>query len=97
VGTARILELAKQAEDLYKRQNPREQRRLVETVLSNCTFDGGSLCPTYTKPFDLLVKGNETGNGGETGIRTLGRISPTHAFQACSFNHSDISPFEWNQ
>ena len=19
------------------------------------------------------------------------------AFQACSFNHSDISPFEWNQ
>ena len=31
--------------------------------------------------------------GGETGIRTLGRVSPTHAFQACSFNHSDISPF----
>ena len=26
------------------------------------------------------------------GIRTLGRVSPTHAFQACSFNHSDISP-----
>ena len=31
--------------------------------------------------------------GGEKGIRTLGRISPTHAFQACSFNHSDISPY----
>ena len=31
--------------------------------------------------------------GGERGIRTLGRVSPTHAFQACSFNHSDISPF----
>src|SRR5262245_3575635 len=30
--------------------------------------------------------------GGERGIRTLGRVSPTHAFQACSFNHSDISP-----
>ena len=36
-------------------------------------------------------------NGGEKGIRTLGTISRTHAFQACSFNHSDISPFEWNQ
>src|SRR3989442_8625578 len=24
--------------------------------------------------------------GGERGIRTLGRVSPTHAFQACSFN-----------
>ena len=32
--------------------------------------------------------------GGERGIRTLGRVSPTHAFQACSFNHSDISPLE---
>ena len=31
-------------------------------------------------------------DGGERGIRTLGRVSPTHAFQACSFNHSDISP-----
>src|SRR5262249_10248461 len=29
---------------------------------------------------------------GERGIRTLGRVSPTHAFQACSLNHSDISP-----
>ena len=31
--------------------------------------------------------------GGESGIRTHGRVSPTHAFQACSFSHSDISPF----
>ena len=35
--------------------------------------------------------------GGERGIRTLGRVSPTHAFQACSFNHSDISPFRINK
>jgi hypothetical protein len=58
----KILELAKQAEILYKRQDRAEQRRLLETVLSNCTFDSGSLCPTYSSPFDLLVKGNETGN-----------------------------------
>ena len=30
--------------------------------------------------------------GGERGIRTLGTLTSTHAFQACSFNHSDISP-----
>src|SRR6202051_4427123 len=36
----------------------------------------------------------QEGTGGERGIRTLGRVSPTHAFQACSFNHSDISPRE---
>src|SRR5262249_6588552 len=29
---------------------------------------------------------------GEGGIRTHGRISPTHAFQACSLNRSDTSP-----
>jgi site-specific DNA recombinase len=57
----KILELAKRAEFLYKSQNPAEQRRLLETVLSNCTFDRGSLVPTYSKPFDLLVRGNETG------------------------------------
>jgi hypothetical protein len=34
--------------------------------------------------------------GGERGIRTLGRVSPTHAFQACSIDHSDISPFRIN-
>ena len=31
-------------------------------------------------------------NGGQSGIRTHGRVSPTHAFQACSLNHSDICP-----
>ena len=56
----RILELVKQAHFLYLKQDPTEQRRLLETLLSNCTFDRGSLCPTYTKPFDVLVRGRET-------------------------------------
>ena len=34
----------------------------------------------------------ETKTGGETGIRTLETVSRLHAFQACSLNHSDISP-----
>jgi hypothetical protein len=58
----RILELAKPAENLYNSQDPTEQRRLLETVLSNCTFDRGTLTPTYTSPFDLPAKGNQTGN-----------------------------------
>jgi hypothetical protein len=29
---------------------------------------------------------------GQGGIRTLGDISATHAFQACSFDHSDTCP-----
>jgi site-specific DNA recombinase len=58
----KILELAKNAENLYKSHDPAEQRRLLETVLSNCTFDAGTICVTYASPFDLLVKGNETGD-----------------------------------
>ena len=30
--------------------------------------------------------------GGEGGIRTPDRITPVHAFQACSLDHSDTSP-----
>jgi hypothetical protein len=30
--------------------------------------------------------------GGETGIRTLDTLSRIHAFQACAFSHSAISP-----
>ena len=30
--------------------------------------------------------------GGEGGIRTHGRVAPTHAFQACRFVHSRTSP-----
>ena len=57
----KILELAKTAYFRYQQQSPAEQRRLLDTLLSNCTFDRGSLAPTYSKPFDLLVRGNETG------------------------------------
>jgi hypothetical protein len=38
----------------------------------------------------LLLVGK--GNGGEGGIRTLVRVSPKHAFQACAFSHSATSP-----
>ena len=61
VTVERILELAEKAVFLYEKQDPAEQRRLLETVLSNCTFDRGSVCPTYTSPFDLFARGNETG------------------------------------
>jgi site-specific DNA recombinase len=58
----RILELVKRAGILYKTQDPADQRRLLDSVLSNCTFDRGSLCPTYKKPFDLFARASETGD-----------------------------------
>ena len=52
----KILELVKTAHSRYLEEDPREQRRLLDRVLSNCTFDRGTLCPTYAKPFDLLAR-----------------------------------------
>ena len=67
----------------------------------------GGYCVTLDYPLPLLPSGPggvfglqlhsppKPDNGplnGESGIRTHGGVSPTHAFQACSFNHSDISP-----
>jgi hypothetical protein len=62
VTAQKILELAIQAENLYKSHDPTDQRRLLETVLSNCSFDRGTLSPTYRSPFDLFVQGNQTGD-----------------------------------
>ncbi|NLI15773.1 MAG: hypothetical protein GX409_05745 [candidate division Zixibacteria bacterium] len=60
-----ILELANKAYDLYLHQTAQEQRKLLNMILSNCTFFHGTLCPTYKKPFDILAKGlqNQTKRG----------------------------------
>lgn len=70
-----ILELAKTAHFRYLEQTPQEKRRLLNSVLSNCTFDRGTLCPTYTKPFDIFADANETGNwrGGWDEFRNCSR------------------------
>jgi len=55
----KILELANQAHDLYLSQERHEQRKLLDTVLLNCSFYRGTVYPTYRKPFDILAKGTE--------------------------------------
>jgi site-specific DNA recombinase len=52
-----IIGLAQRAYPLWLRQTPHERRRLLDILLSNCTFDGVSLYPTYRKPFCWLAKG----------------------------------------
>ena len=39
--------------------------------------------------------GRKIKNGGERGIRTLDTCYRIHAFQACAFSHSAISPQGW--
>ena len=56
-----ILELAQSAYR-YVTRNPHDQAQLVKRLLSNCTFDRGSLTVTYVKPFDLFAAGAKNGD-----------------------------------
>ena len=51
-----ILELARNAQKLFERQQPREKRRLLNFVLSNCSWEDGEVVATFRQPFDLLVQ-----------------------------------------
>jgi hypothetical protein len=50
-----------------KTQEMAQQRRLLDSVLSNCTFNRGSVCPTYKEPFDLFAQANWR-MAGSTGL-----------------------------
>jgi DNA invertase Pin-like site-specific DNA recombinase len=51
-----ILELARNAQKLFEQQEPREKRRLLNFVLSNCTWQDGEVVATFRQPFDLLAE-----------------------------------------
>jgi site-specific DNA recombinase len=51
-----ILELAQNAQKLFERQQPRQKRRLLNFVLSNCTWEDGEVVATFRQPFDLLAE-----------------------------------------
>jgi hypothetical protein len=50
-----LLELAHNAHVLFESQPPAEKRRLLDFVLSNCTWKGGELAAKYRQPFDVLA------------------------------------------
>jgi len=50
----RILELARNAQRLFLKQEPREKRRLLNFLVSNCSWKGGELTAALRQPFDLL-------------------------------------------
>ena len=65
-----ILELAQTAYSSYVAKNPHEQARLIKTLVSNSTFDRGSLSPTYVKPFDVFASGGKLVIGSSGWTRT---------------------------
>ncbi len=70
-----LLELARLAHILFKKQGPREKRRLLDFVVSNCTWKNGDLRATYRQPFDLLaVVAAATKGKGAAGVASGGRF-----------------------
>ena len=49
------MELARSAQRLFERQEAREKRRLLNFMVSNCSWKGGELTTTLHLPFDLLA------------------------------------------
>jgi hypothetical protein len=52
----RALDLARNAQRLFAKQEPREKRRLLYFLLSNCTRKDGEVAATFRQPFDLLAE-----------------------------------------
>jgi site-specific DNA recombinase len=52
------LDLARNAERLSAMQEPREKHRLLNFVLSNCTWEAGKVVAAFRQPFDLLARTN---------------------------------------
>jgi len=50
-----LLELAHNAHALFESQPATEKRKLLDFVLSNCTWKGGELTAKYRQPFDVLA------------------------------------------
>ena len=52
----RLLELARNARQLFARQAPGEKKRLLNLLLSNCSWEDGEVRAVFRQPFDLLAE-----------------------------------------
>jgi site-specific DNA recombinase len=51
-----LLELARNAQRPFAKQESREKRCLLNFVLSNCIWENGELVVTFREPLDLLAE-----------------------------------------
>ena len=55
-----LLELASQAEELFRVQPASEKRRLLDFVCQNSSWGGGKLEVVFRQPFDIIVRWSKT-------------------------------------
>jgi hypothetical protein len=51
-----LLDLARNAQRPSVKQEPREKRRLLNFLLSNCTREDGEAAATFRQPSDMLAE-----------------------------------------
>ncbi len=56
----KLLELASRSHALFEKQPASEKRRLLNFVLSNCTWKGGELTAMFRQPFDIIANMSAT-------------------------------------
>jgi hypothetical protein len=76
-----LLDLARNAQRLFAAQEPREKRRLLNFLLSNCTWEDGEAVSTFREPFDMLAETAADSNRLESGV-TL-KTAKTEIWLAC--------------
>jgi hypothetical protein len=62
-----LLELARNSQRLFAKQEPREKRRPLNFLLSNCTWEDGEVVATFRQPFDLLAETAVSASRAEAG------------------------------
>ena len=55
----RLFELAQNAQRLFVKQDAREKRRLLNFLVSNCSWQDGELTATLRQPFDIIERTTE--------------------------------------
>ena len=63
----KLVDLAHRAHELFESQPPIEKRKLLDFVLSNCTWKYGELSAAYRQSFDLVgvtIEANQAPPGG---------------------------------
>jgi DNA invertase Pin-like site-specific DNA recombinase len=64
---ARLIDLAHGSQRLFAKQDAREQRRVLNFVLSNSTWKNGELNVSYRQPFDLIAEATAIAASAESG------------------------------
>jgi site-specific DNA recombinase len=76
---SKILDLASRSQELFATQPPEEKRKLLDFVLSNCSWSHGELSPSFRRPFDLLVETRKMAEEGQR--RNRCEATPDAKFQ----------------